>query len=249
MLTKQGVLIKALTDAGDGIAQIAQMGVIDKDHDVTEPGFFGEQTVVMLPTHDWSHVPIGKGRLYEEGESALVAFSLNLKIPSARDWHEQLLFDMANPPPLQEYSYGFDVLEGGSRKGDFQGQPVRYLQPRPDGTPGAKVYEFSTVLVGAGESTGTRAVKSARMAEQIEAVLESNAALLSRVESLAEVRAADGKAIGEETTHKLTDLADRLDGMATSLRGAVVTPSTGIEEAASALAAFVRLEQQLTNIS
>lgn len=147
-------------DEGTATIAIATLNVVDKDGDVTLPGFFGEQWAQLVPTHDWDHVWMGKGRVYEKGDQALVDVKFNLKIPAAKDWYEAIKFDYENPPALGEYSYGYHVLDGGSRKGTFKGQAVRYLTPRPDGTAGSKVFEFSPVLLGAGEGTGTVDVKS-----------------------------------------------------------------------------------------
>ncbi|GIH07412.1 hypothetical protein Rhe02_54790 [Rhizocola hellebori] len=147
-------------DTGTATIAIATLGVVDKDGDVTQPGFFGEQHAQMVPAHDWNHVPIGKGRVYEKGNQALFDVTFNLKIPAAKDWYEAIKFDKENPPSLQEFSYGYHVHDGGSKQGNFKGRQVRYLTPRPDGQPGGKVFEVSPVLLGAGEGTGTVDVKS-----------------------------------------------------------------------------------------
>lgn len=152
--------VKAVGKNGTATVAIATFNVVDKDGDVTLPGFFGEQHAQMVPVHDWNHVPIGKGRVYEKGNQALVDVTFNLNIPAAKDWYEAIKFDKENPPSLQEFSYGYEVLDGGSKQGNFKGRAVRYLTPRPDGTAGSKVFEFSPVLLGAGEGTGTVDVKS-----------------------------------------------------------------------------------------
>lgn len=157
-------VIKDLTDAGEGRAVIATLHVKDLDGDVTLSGFFGRQDLRMVPAHDWRHVTIGKGVLHEEGEQALVDFKMNLEIPAARDWYEAIKFDLAHPPALQEYSYGFTIRPGGARFGEWNGENVRFLQPAPDGGPGADVHEFSPVLLGAGLGTGTEAIKALKAA-------------------------------------------------------------------------------------
>lgn len=140
---------------------VATLDTVDSDGDVTRSGFFGRQHVQMIPTHDWSHVPIGKGLLYEDGRHAKVDAQFNLAIPEARSWYEAIKFDSENPPALQQYSYGYTVKAGGSSYGDFQGRRVRFLQPLKDGSPGVDVHEVSPVLLGAGAGTRTLAVKAA----------------------------------------------------------------------------------------
>lgn len=140
---------------GSGTLVVATLNTIDLDGDVTLAGFFGRQTVALVPAHDHTHVPLGKGRLYEVGNEALVDFKFNLKVAPARDWFEAIRFDYENPPALQQYSYGYRVLAGGSRRGEFNGRPVQFLQPLADGRPGVLVHEVSPVMIGAGIGTRT----------------------------------------------------------------------------------------------
>src|SRR6266508_4653153 len=141
-------------------AVVATLGKIDGDGDVTLPGYFGRQDVVMLPTHDWSHVPLGKVVMFEDGDQAIADLKVNLAIPAARAWFEALRFDLANPPSLAAWSYGYTVKAGGSWEGKFAGRDVRFLQPLPDGSPGGIVHEVSPVVEAAGVGTGTLEVGS-----------------------------------------------------------------------------------------
>lgn len=151
--------VKAATSGGEGQMVVATLNVVDKDGDVTLPGAFGRQTAVMVPVHDWAHVPIGKGVVFERGNDVLVDFQLNLDIEAARDWHAAIKFDLENPPALQEYSYGYEIKAGGARKGTFAGRTVRFLQPVDDGSPGLTVIEVSPVMRGAGVRTRTLSMK------------------------------------------------------------------------------------------
>lgn len=151
--------IKALSERGEGLVVVATLGVKDKDNDVTLPGFFGRQDVQMVPSHQWGHVPLGKGVLSEQGDEALYEFAMNLKVPAAADWYEAMKFDLDHAPSLQEYSYAFSLREGGWRFGEWEGQQVRFLQPAAGGGPGAQVHEVSPVLRGAGEGTRTLDLK------------------------------------------------------------------------------------------
>jgi len=62
-MDKKVFQIKEVSDKGLVRAVIATLNVRDKDGDVTLSGAFGNQDVVVLPTHNWGHVPIGKGLL------------------------------------------------------------------------------------------------------------------------------------------------------------------------------------------
>lgn len=139
----------------------ASVDLIDSDGDVTLPGFFGHQVVPLVPSHDWRHVPLGKGVLYESGAAAVVDARYNLAIPAARAWYDATLFDLEHPPAKMEYSYAFTIRPGGSRAGELAGRRVQFLQPLPDGSPGAVVHEASPVLIGAGVRTRTLTARGA----------------------------------------------------------------------------------------
>jgi hypothetical protein len=102
------------------------------------------------------HVMIGKGVLKEEDDKAIAEFKLNLEIEAARDWHSALKFDLDHPPAMQEWSYGFDILESGEK--EIDGQKVRVLKK-------LKVHEISPVLLGAGIGTQTIAIKGEKQFE------------------------------------------------------------------------------------
>lgn len=201
----KGIGLKEVTDAGQGLAVFATMNVVDSDGDVTLPGAFGDQTAKLLPTHDWGHVPLGKTRIFESGDSAMAEFKLNLDIASARDWHSALKFDLADGAPLQEWSYGYDPVEFSF--GDFNGQRVRFLKK-------LKVYEVSPVVLGAGEGTRTLTVKSAqgrKLADQVVDVREDLADLVQRVSELKALRAAEGRELSKERREQLAELKRDLD--------------------------------------
>lgn len=230
--------VKSL-DEGTVQFVVATLNDIDKDGDVTLPGFFGKQHTVMVPVHDWNHVPIGKGHVYEQGDEAIAEVKLNLDIPAARDWHSALKFDMANPPALQEYSYGYTVLDGGAEYGDFKGRRVRYLKARPDGTPGVDVHEVSPVLLGAGNGTRTLGVKNAptRFADEGQAVVAAVRALSDRAADVMAKRLEKGKGLGADSAALLEQVEAELKRL-----GELLTerPPVNPEPEAGVLREFMR---------
>jgi len=219
----KAVTFKSVSETGLVEAVIATLGVMDKDGDVTMPGFFGTQEVVMIPTHDWNHIPIGKGVLSEEGNQAIARIQMNMDIPEAKAWHSALAFDLKNGKPLQQWSYGFNILDGGSEAGQMDGKDVRFLKPIGAG-PGCKCWEVSPVLVGAGEGTGTRMVKSAgtdtpdtTFSDEAESVLAAAKALAVRGKSLADLRAKDGRSVSAANRERLAAVACSLKGAVTEL--------------------------------
>jgi hypothetical protein len=149
--------VKAAGSGGATRLVVATLGEADSDWDVTLPGFFGRQSVAVLPAHDWTHVPLGKGVITEQGNEAIVDIEWNLSIPAAEWWYSAIKFDLEHPPALQNWSYGFSVKAGGAWPGEFKGRHVQFLGPLADGSPGCQAFEVSPVLRGAGVGTRTLA--------------------------------------------------------------------------------------------
>ncbi len=215
----------------------ATMGVWDKDGDMSMPGFYGEQDVVLLPAHDWSSVPLGKGKTREEGNLAIADIELNMELQTAKDWLSAIKFDLKVGQPRMEYSYGFKILEGGSRMGEGLGRQGRILQPREDGTPGSKIWEVSPVLVGAGERTGTLSAKAAgkTFVDESQAVLDAADGLVERAKALAALREKEGRELSAPNKERLAALADSFQKYAKEMTSLIVTapavvPAPSVEE-------------------
>ncbi len=194
-------------EKGVGSAVIATLNVTDKDGDVTLPGAFGEQHVNVIAAHDYHMPRLGKGVIKEQDDLAIADFKFNLDkdAPLAREWYSALLFDMKNGEPLQEWSYGFNVID--SEMGDFNGEPVRFLKS-------LEVIEISPVVKGAGIGTGTLALKDKKtFKEEMELATASLAdvrSLIGRAQSLADLRAEDGRDLSGANRDSLKSLSDSL---------------------------------------
>lgn len=205
-LVKSGIAFKELDDAGSGLARIATLSDVDSDGDTYAPGAFGEQRVKVLAAHDWTTVPIGKARVYEDGDEALAEFQLNLDSATAREWHAALKFDMADGRPLQEWSYGFRVLDAAFE--ERSGERVRILKR-------LKVHEISPVVIGAGVGTATLRLKHGRpFREHAAAVIEAVADLAERAREVADLRAKSGRTISAERREQLDEVRNALAGLA-----------------------------------
>lgn len=151
--------IEKMDEAGTGLARIAQLSAVDSDGDTYAPGAFswkagGEQWASMLPAHDRRAMPFGKVRVFEDGDFAFADLRLNLDTQTGRDWHSTLKFDLATGNPVQEWSYGFQIIDMDYQvRGD---ERVRVLK-RLD------IDEVSPVLRGAGVGTMTVNIKSAEL--------------------------------------------------------------------------------------
>lgn len=150
--------IETMDDAGKGLARLGSLSAVDYDGDTYLPGAFdwkeGGQWCPLITAHDRGSIPFGKARVYEDGDTIYAELILNLDTQIGKEWHAALRFDLAQGKAVQEWSYGYDALDA-----DYQIRPegrVRVLK-RLD------VHEVSTVVRGAGQGTGTVAIKSATL--------------------------------------------------------------------------------------
>lgn len=194
--------VEQVDEAGKGLARIAQLGVVDHDGDTYAPGAFswkegGGQWVQILPAHDRRAMPLGKAWLYEKDGWALADFTLNLETHAGKDWYATLKFDLATGRPVQEWSYGYEVLDAVYEQ--RAGKQVQVLKK-------LDVDEISPVIRGAGVGTGTLSIKSAELKRgQFDALIAGLGELLladkpgmlsaTGMKQLADIHAALGKAL------------------------------------------------------
>lgn len=154
----KSLAIESMDEAGKGLARLGSLSAVDHDGDTYLPGAFnwksGGQWCPLITAHNRGSMPFGKARVYEDGDTIYAELMLNLDTTIGREWHAALRFDLAQGKAVQEWSYGYDALDA-----DYQIRPegrVRVLK-RLD------VHEVSTVVRGAGQGTGTVAIKSATL--------------------------------------------------------------------------------------
>ena len=154
--------MKGEGEAGLATARFATLNVRDHDGDVTLPGAFGKQTVLLA---DWAHdsrsPSIGRADIREEGNEALGDIRFNLKMMRGNEAYQSI----AMSQELQEWSYAYQTPEGGAYQGDFEGQQVRFLKT-------IKVIHLSPVEQGAGINTATLDIKSAVSADEYDKLLK-----------------------------------------------------------------------------
>lgn len=207
--TARPLEVKFDDDEGTVVAVFATLNAKDSDNDVTLPGFFGEQNVAIAESHDRAKL-VGKGRIREDGNDVVMEGKYFLETIQGR---ESYLTAKAMGD-LQEWSYGFYIEEGGAKLGQFEGESVRFLTPKDDGSPGAMVAEVSTVLVGAGVGTHTASIKSTdglRFVEQAEQVAHDAEMLVVRAAEIQAMRAEKGKQMGADSVEKLLTVKTRIE--------------------------------------
>lgn len=233
-------------------ATFSRLQAIDHDYDVTLPGAFerGQKVRIAQWGHAWNLPIIGTGVIDADESTAWVDGRFNLNMTAGRDTYESV----KDAGELQEWSYGFDILE--SSDGDFEGQPVRYLKK-------LKVHEVSPVMLGAGIGTHTDSIKSnpeLTHDEHANAVLAAVKAWIERTEALAALRMKDGRTLSHEAEGRVEMLLAGIRDAETRLEAVLAakaiepseptpddtqtpaSPATGLSNHARARLALARFE-------
>ena len=203
----KSLTVKAMDDAGRGLARIATLSAVDHDGDTYAKGAFGwkdggEQWVSILPAHDRKAMPLGKARVYEEGDAAYAELHLNLNTEAGRNWHQTLKFDLEKGRSVQEWSYGFGVVEYSREKRD--GEKVRVLKK-------IDIHEVSPVLRGAGKGTGTLSMKSQDdLGHRLEAAINEISDIVDQAEMNTVQTDFDGSTMSDNEIALLVTLRDRI---------------------------------------
>ncbi len=187
--------IKAMDDSGKGLAELATLALVDHDGDTYAEGAFGwkegGQWAMMLPAHDRRAMPFGKARVFEDNGKAMAELFLNLDTQAGKDWHAALKFDLATGNPVQEWSYGYSVLDADYQvRGEERVRVLKRLE----------VDEVSTVLRGAGVGTRTVAIKGAALRE------EKFNALMAELSELTDAISATPDAVSAVGRKQLADI-------------------------------------------
>ncbi len=230
-----------LDELGSFEAAIATFDAIDSDRDIVRPGAFGDAVVSVLPAHDSGSVPLGKVQVKERGNTAVAVGGFNLEIGAARDWSAALKFDLANPPSVQEWSWGFTIPEGGSKIETMDGETVRIISK-------VDLFEVSPVLRGASVGTGTLSAKSEGgepipLVEQIKGATGTVAELVARIRQIAEDRRAkDGRGLGPEVRIATVEMAEEVSKLLEELAAAIEAEVLPDPEVAKAAARWLAME-------
>ena len=242
-----------LDDAKEGsfIARIATLNVIDKDGDVTLPGAFkgnGEVLVSAYMHGSWmGSLPVGKATLSERDGEVLAKGEFNLKTDTGNEHYESVKFSGG----LQEWSYGFKVLELGSEK-----QLAAWAKEHDGARPGRilkklQAFEISPVLLGAGIDTATLAIKSgATYAGQAETVLAAVEELATRTKSLADLRLKEGRVLSTKNRERMQKLLDMLSGVASDLKELLdATEPEDDEKQSQAVLLITKIKRELAEVN
>jgi len=217
-----------LSETGDVSVAFSRFNVIDSDEDVTFAGSMPSGKAVPMSAYghtSWDGaLPTGKGLISEKGDLGVFNGSFFMETDQGRNAYHTTKA-MAD---LQEWSYGYAVLEGGP--GMFEGKRVRELRK-------LDVFEVSPVLKGAGVGTATLAIKSGLSgfdlpyAEFGSWVLEANEAFLDRTKSRLTDRTKEGRVLSAANRDHIAAIVESLSALL-----AATTPADPAKQAAFAKA-------------
>lgn len=228
-------------------ARIATLNVIDKDGDVTVPGAFPEGKTILISSYmhgSWmGELPVGKGVIHEKGDDVLVEGDFNLKSDTGKEHYETVKF----APELQEWSYGFRVIEA-EEDTEYEGNHVQRILKKLD------VFEASPVLRGAGMNTATLAIKKEKeegttYAEQAETALAAVKELVSRTKSLADLRRKEGRELSTANRERISALRADMGETEAMLKALLEIPEAEDDRGKKALESLRKIYRELQEVT
>lgn len=206
-----------LDSAGEGTfeAVFSTMNVIDSDRDLTEPGAFGRQEVIISQYNhgSWGEgakaLPIGVGVISERGEEAIINGEFDLADEEAKKTYEKIKY-LQEKGRTQEWSYALPEIDYEIR--EIDGERIRILKK-------IRVNEVSPVLMGAGVNTRLLNIKGGglRLIDHIQSVLDDVGEVTERLQAVKKMREEKGKDISPDTAEKMSDLEVALKEAAAKL--------------------------------
>lgn len=236
-LTTSAILKDAGDDAGSIEAVISTFDVVDHGGDIVLASAFQDgQATLMTWSHDWDR-PIGKGAIRVEPERAVFAGKLWLDTEDG----EQAYRKIKNAGDLQEYSWGFRILDADF--GERDGDTVRIIKR-------TELFEASPVLKGEGMHTRTLSLKSGlSFPDQSDAVLAAARDWCERARSLADLRQKEGRVLSEANRERLKAHADALDAIVRDLRDLHAATAPADDGKAAMLAVVMNAQRTLARLN
>mgnify|MGYP000586634823 CR=1 FL=1 len=150
-------------DAGTFEAVFATLDAVDRDGDSYDPGAIGTQDVKIS---QWNHgswqsgadaLPIGVGRVYEQGNEGIIKGEFDMSDETARKHYKKIKYLLSKGHNV-EWSFALENI--GYRYEERDGNNVRIITS-------VTIQEVSPVLRGAGVNTRILAIKSDEMKSAI----------------------------------------------------------------------------------
>ncbi len=189
-------------EQGTFSAVFATMNVVDADGDLTIPGAFGKQDVVIgaYAHNSWyGELPVGKGSIHEEGDLAIVEGQFFLDTENGKNTYGVI----KGMKELQEWSYSLPEIDYEYREED--GESIRILKR-------IVVNEVSPCLMGSGIDTRTLDVKikGMKLSDHVKLIAEKVDEVIVRLKVVKEMRELKNRDISKVTKEQMSALVGAL---------------------------------------
>jgi hypothetical protein len=185
---------------GKVTAMFAKFNDVDKQGDLTLPGAFGDQPIIIAGYGhaSWGSgvdsLPVGKGRIFDGAEGGVMEGQFFLDTTAGLETYKTV----KNIGELQEWSYSLPDIDFEMREQD--GRRVRILKK-------IKVNEVSPVLMGAGNGTRTLDIKShSQLLDHVGAVKADLNDLIVRIKDVAALREKKAAHLSPATTKEAEEI-------------------------------------------
>lgn len=195
---RAGLTLKETGEPGAVSAVFSTFGVVDSDNDIVlATALTHGQAVPMTWAHNWA-MPVGKGLVQVQPEQAVFEGAFFLDTDAGLEAYKTV----KAMGPLQEWSWGFRVVDAGYEQRDEKF--VRVIKR-------ADIFEVSPVLVGAGVGTYTLGIKGGSpLTDQVDMALAAMRDLADRYKALAALRAKEGRVLSDANRQRLGSLLEAL---------------------------------------
>lgn len=201
-----------LSDTGEFSALFAPFNSVDLQGDVTLPGAFGKQNVVISAYGHGSSLgsalPVGKGTIHDGETGGMVQGRFFLNTTQGRDTYNTV----KGLGDLQEWSYSLPAVESELATGQElldRGLPVELNGHDPAEVMRVlkriTVKEVSPVMMGAAVGSRTLEVKDGgtTLADHLEGFVAEATELADRVRAVKELRESEGRELSEGTRERI----------------------------------------------
>lgn len=199
-----------MADDGTFKALVAPFNEIDKQGDLTLPGAFGKQNIIISSYGHGSwdgELPVGKGVIYDGDKGGVVEgefFCDENKGCKPTKAGNETYRTVKNLGGLQEWSYALPEIDCEYQQID--GKTVRILKH-------IQCNEASPVLMGAGNGTQTLGIKqytSMRLIDHIKFVTTTIEEVVTRLKDVAAKREADSQLISAVTMQEVEAMKEHI---------------------------------------
>lgn len=241
--------VKADGPEGSVRALFSTFDVIDRGKDIVLPTAFthGQEVAMAAWGHNWGNLPAGKGKVLVEKEGAVFEGRFFLETEAGRQTYDTV----KAMGDLQEWSWGFQVLDAGFEERD--GEQVRVIKR-------AEVFEVSPVLIGEGLGTRTLAVKARdwetllddepglTLAEHEAATLGVVKSVGLRYRSLVDLLGKEGRTLSTARRARITALRDQMQAALAELDSILDETDPDRDEDSGKAASLLARHMQIKNL-